>query len=154
MSAVLQPQVLRFTIYGQPYSKANRRKLVSMPKAGGGTRIASVKSDEALAYVADALRQIPASVRKRLTGPVRFTAHIFYAAEQADLDESVLLDVLQDQYTRVPDPKDRTGKKKVRVLIQHGVYCNDRQVKEKHVFHGGIDKRNPRAEIEIQEIHR
>lgn len=36
-----------------------------------------------------------------------------------------------------------------RPLLQAGVYRNDRQVREKHVYHG-IDKANPRAEIVVE----
>jgi Holliday junction resolvase RusA-like endonuclease len=35
--------------------------------------------------------------------------------------------------------------------VQKGVYRNDRQVREKHVFHA-IDRANPRAEIEVEPI--
>ena len=35
------------------------------------------------------------------------------------------------------------------MLASKGVYENDRQVREKHVFHF-IDRVNPRAEIEIE----
>jgi Holliday junction resolvase RusA-like endonuclease len=35
--------------------------------------------------------------------------------------------------------------------MQGFVYENDRQVKEKHVFHG-LDKDNPRAEIRVWEL--
>jgi hypothetical protein len=35
-----------------------------------------------------------------------------------------------------------------RILVQAGVYRNDRQVREKHVYHG-IDKANPRAEVAV-----
>jgi hypothetical protein len=33
-------------------------------------------------------------------------------------------------------------------VIRRGVYLNDRQIKEKHVF-WGLDKTNPRVEVEI-----
>lgn len=149
--ALLQREILCFTIYGQPASKANSRKIVDLPDGKGGKRKASIKSEEARRFEADALRQIPAMFRRRLAGPIRFTARIFYASERPDLDESVVMDVLQDRYRRVLDPKDRTGKKKVRELAQGGVYRNDRQIKEKHIYHG-IDKCRPRVEIQIEEI--
>lgn len=77
-----------------------------------------------------------------LTGPVRATISIFYASERPDLDESVVLDVLQAKF------ETQNGK---RVLVRKGVYLNDRQVREKHVFHG-IDKANPRAEVVIEPL--
>jgi Holliday junction resolvase RusA-like endonuclease len=76
------------------------------------------------------------------SGPVRATLRIWYATERPDLDESVILDVLQAK-------TEGTGKD--RKIIRRGVYLNDRQVREKHVFHG-IDKAHPRAEIEIEPI--
>lgn len=126
-----------FTILGEPASKANSRKIVTI-----GGRPASIKSDKARAYVRDALRQIPPAARLRLDVPVRLTARIFYTTERPDLDESVILDVLQDQYA---------GTGPMRHLVQAGVYRNDRQVRERHVYHG-IDKKNPRAEIVVESL--
>ena len=100
------------------------------------------KSDKALAYERDALLQIPRGARAMFTGPVRVTIRIFYASERPDLDESVVLDVLQAQYVKV---------KGERRLAARGVYLNDRQVREKHIYHG-IDKFNPRAEIEVEAL--
>lgn len=127
--------MIKLTIHGQPVSKANSRQLVNIRG-----RMVPIKSKDALAYERDVLRQIPTSARMRFAGPVRFTATLFYESERSDLDESLLLDCLQDRYA-VKDGK--------RVLVQSGVYANDRQVRERHIFHG-IDKRNPRAEITIE----
>lgn len=154
-------RLIAFTILGEPASKANSRELVTRGgktgfieeideqtgekvrrKAKVGGRPMFIKSDKALAYERDALRQIPPSARMRLEGPVRMTLRVFYATERPDLDESIILDVLQDRY-------EKDKKTNERVLVQKGVYRNDRQVREKHVFHA-IDKRNPRAEIEIE----
>jgi Holliday junction resolvase RusA-like endonuclease len=129
--------LIRLTILGEPASKANQRQLVHF-----GDRPALIKSQKARAYERDALRQIPPAARVRLQGPVRVTLRIFYASERPDLDESVILDVLQDRYV---------GKGERRELVQRGVYLNDRQVREKHVYHA-IDRANPRAEIEVEEM--
>lgn len=125
------------TIRGEPASKANSRKIVRI-----GNRAASIKSDKARNYERTALLQIPAEARQRIEGPVRVTLRIWYASERPDLDESVILDVLQDRYE---------GKGEARQLARSGVYRNDRQVREKHVFHG-IDRHNPRAEIEVEAL--
>ena len=125
------------TILGEPASKANSRKIVTINK-----RPASIKSEKARLYEKYALLQIPPRARRQLTGRIRFTARIYYASERPDLDESVILDVLQDQHK---------GKGKDRVVIQKGVYVNDRQVREKIIFHA-IDKKNPRAEIIIEAL--
>lgn len=129
--------VIALTILGEPASKANSRKLVKF-----GERMVSVKSDKALAYERDALRQIPPLCRVRLQGPVAAYMAIYYASERPDLDESLILDILQDRFT---------GKGEARVLLQAGVYMNDRQVRERHIYHR-IDARNPRAEIVIKSI--
>lgn len=125
------------TIRGEPASKANSRKIVRF-----GERAAVIKSQKARDYERTALLQIPADARQRFEGPVRVTLRIWYASERPDLDESVILDVLQDRYE---------GKGEARKLARSGVYRNDRQVREKHVFHG-IDRHNPRAEIEVEPL--
>lgn len=53
---------------------------------------------------------------------------IFYKSRRPDLDESVVLDAMQDH-----------------------IYKNDRQVKEKHIF-WGLDVLNPRSEILVEAI--
>ncbi|WP_349609116.1 hypothetical protein [Cupriavidus sp. DF5525] len=126
-----------FTILGECASKANSRKIVTI-----NGRPASIKSEKARKFEYDARRQIPPAARQMLEGPVRVTLHLFYASERPDLDESVLLDVLQPRYS---------GKGDKRVVVQRGVILNDRQVREKHVYHG-IDRANPRAEVTIEAI--
>lgn len=131
--------MIRLTILGQPCSKANSRQIVTI-----GGRPSVIKSADARAYERDALRQIPPAARRRLDGLLRMTIRIWYASERPDLDESLILDVLQDRWKR-----DKvTGE---RVLVQAGVYRNDRQVRERHVYHG-IDRAHPRAEIEIEPL--
>ncbi len=129
--------MIRLTILGQACSKANSRQIVTI-----NGRPTPIKSKEALSYERDALRQIPPAARQRLEGPVRMTIRLWYASERSDLDESLLLDVLQDRYAK----DKRTGE---RVLVQSGVYRNDRQVRERHVYHA-IDRANPRAEIIVE----
>ena len=135
---------IAFTILGEPASKANSRQIVTI--AG---RPSSIKSQKARSYEAFATMQIPPEARVRLEGPVRVTLRIFYASERPDLDESVVLDVLQDRYSRtVPINPVVPGR---RELVQPGVYRNDRQVREKHVFHG-IDRKNPRTEVVVEPL--
>lgn len=132
---------ITLTILGEPASKANSRQIVQI--AG---RPSSIKSKKARDYEADALKQIPPLARVQMQGPVAVTIRVFYASERPDLDESVILDVLQDRYK-----SEKIGGDKVRVLVQKGVYLNDRQVREKHIFHS-IDRANPRAEITVESI--
>ena len=122
--------MIKLTILGEPASKANSRRLVKF-----GTRLASIKSTKALNYEQSTLSQIPESAKLMLEGELRADIQIYYASNRPDLDESVLLDCLQAKYKK--------GE-----LVRKGVYINDRQVREKHIYHG-IDKANPRAEIEI-----
>ena len=129
------PDPVRFTLYGQAYSKANSRRMVVL-----NGRAASIKSKEALAFERDALRQVPPGARQRIEGPVRVTLRMWYASERPDLDESLVLDVLQDRFKGHGDG---------RVLVQAGVYRNDRQVREKHVYHG-IDSLHPRVEVLVE----
>ena len=114
--------IVRCVILGEPASKANSRQLVTI-----SGRPAFIKSKKARDFERSAALQVR-SVTPLIEGPVRATIRIFYASHRPDLDESVVLDVLQ-------------GK----------VYANDRQVREKHVFHS-IDKANPRAEITIEPL--
>ena len=123
------------TILGEPCSKANSRMIVRF-----GDRPASIKSAKARGYEADAQAQIPASARVMLTGPVRATLRLFYASQRPDLDPSVVLDVLQAKRA-----------KQSTEYVRHGVYVNDRQVRELHVYHA-IDRANPRAEIEVEPL--
>ncbi len=125
-SLVERPSIreVSLTILGQPYSKANSRKLVTRGLAG---RPMLIKSAKALSYEASAKLQILRQASP-FESDLSATIHIYYASRRPDLDESVILDVMQ-------------GK----------IYTNDRQIKEKHIF-WHLDKENPRAEIVIREI--
>jgi Holliday junction resolvase RusA-like endonuclease len=107
-------------VYGEPASKANSRKLVLF-----GDRPASIKSDKARGYARDFQLQVR-PILPLVEGELRMDLWIYYASRRPDLDESLILDLLQ-------------GK----------VYANDRQVRERHVYHM-LDKANPRVEILIQ----
>jgi Holliday junction resolvase RusA-like endonuclease len=109
------------TIYGEPASKANSRRLVSM---GGRPRF--IKSKKALLYGKNFDKQCP--VRKEPFGKKEDLAvamKIFYKTRRPDLDESLILDLLQGR-----------------------VYENDRSVKSKFIEHG-LDKEHPRSVIVI-----
>ena len=129
--------MIRFTILGQPCSKANSRRLVKF-----GDRIVPIKSKEALDYERSARLQIPAHAKQMLEGPVCVTLRLYYSSERPDLDESIVLDVMQARFD---------GRGKDRRVIHKGVFGNDRQVRQKHVYHY-IVKANPRAEIEVEPL--
>lgn len=134
---------IRFTVKGQPASKANRRRFAVVKG-----RVASIKSEEALAFEEGMLRQIPGWARLMLRGDCGIRLHIYYRDNRSDLDESLVLDCLQARY----DTIRRANGSKERRLVQAGVVVNDRQFRQRHVYHG-IDKNNPRVEICIWQLH-
>jgi Holliday junction resolvase RusA-like endonuclease len=129
---------VRFTILGEPASKANNRQRVIIKG-----KPAFIKSNKALRYAAAAQRQIPVEARVMMSGPVKVIIRAFYASNRSDLDESLILDCMQSRYSTL------MGK---RLLTRQGVYVNDRQVKKKVIDHF-IDKKNPRAEIEVVPLY-
>ncbi len=84
-----------------------------------------IKSAKALDYVKSFADQCP-TLDPLETDDVAVHITIYYASRRPDLDESLILDCLQDK-----------------------VYKNDRSVKEKHIYWGGVDKERPRAEIRV-----
>lgn len=81
-----------------------------------------IKSQKALTYSKAFLLQCPI-LNPLLEGDLFFGAKIYYASRRPDLDESLILDLLQER-----------------------IYLNDRQVKCRFVM-WGLDKDNPRAEL-------
>ena len=86
-----------------------------------------IKSVKALDY-ADYFHSQLQKLDELIEGDLAIHITIYYASRRPDLDESLILDLLQ-------------GK----------VYLNDRQIKEKHIYHR-LDKENPRSEIRITSI--
>ena len=117
---IMAPSKWSAVILGEACSKANSRRLV---RCRGKT--ISIKSEKALQFVASALWQL-ARHRAPIEGEVSITMHIYYCTQRSDLDESLVLDILQGY-----------------------AYRNDRQVRERHVYHH-IDKNNPRVEIIVE----
>ena len=115
-------QALSLKIFGEPASKANSRKIA---RIGNISRL--IKSKKALSY-SDAFKSQCTPISPLMSGDVRITMRIFYASRRPDLDESLILDLLQDV-----------------------AYVNDRQVKEKHIY-WGLDRDNPRTEMLIEQI--
>lgn len=134
---------VRLTIYGQAVSKANSRELATVGPSDK-RRMIFRKSDVALKFEADAVRQIPPAARLRLQGPIAIKLHMFYRDERPDMDESLVLDCLQDRWA-----KDKVNGK--RILVQPGIFCNDRQVRWRLCIHH-IDAKNPRVEVELKSI--
>jgi Holliday junction resolvase RusA-like endonuclease len=113
---------IHFTVYGEPASKSNSRKIVTIKG-----RPAVIKSKKAREYVKAFAEQCPQFADDLLfEDDVEVRAKIFYASRRPDLDESVILDCMQGY-----------------------VYKNDRQVKRK-IIEWGLDRENPRAEIVVR----
>ena len=111
-----------FTVYGQPCSKANSRRLVKF-----GEKPAFIKSKKALEYEKDFKKQCP-KLDKLIEGDVEVTIVIWYESRRPDLDESIILD-----------------------CMQNAIYKNDRQVKIKHIY-WQLSVLNPRAKIVVKSI--
>jgi Holliday junction resolvase RusA-like endonuclease len=116
-------QALSLIILGEPASKANSRRMVHIR---GKTMF--IKSAKALAYAKSFKQQVESAAKVCFHGDVAVHITIYYASRRPDLDESLILDLLQDV-----------------------AYENDRQVKEKHIY-WGLDKENPRCEIKVEKI--
>jgi Holliday junction resolvase RusA-like endonuclease len=114
-------QTLSLKIFGEPASKANSRKMVYV-----GGKPMFIKSAKALGYVKMFKQQCVIAPSEVFECDVVVTIRIWYASRRPDLDESLILDLLQEI-----------------------AYKNDRQLKEKHIYWMGVDKENPRCEIEV-----
>jgi len=110
-----------FIIHGEPASKANSRKLVTIKG-----RPAFIKSEKARKYVKQFEEQCPQMGDSMFLDDVEVEMTVFYASRRPDLDESVILDCMQGF-----------------------IYKNDRQVKRK-IITWGLDKKNPRSEITVR----
>jgi Holliday junction resolvase RusA-like endonuclease len=117
-------QTLSLKIFGEPASKANSRKMVYIRG-----KPMFIKSEKALAYAKAFKQQCVIAPSEIFDDDVVVTIRIWYASRRPDLDESLILDLLQEV-----------------------VYKNDRQVKEKHIYWMGVDRVNPRCEIEVTAI--
>lgn len=130
--------VIKFTVLGEPCSKANSRRHVRIKG-----KPASIKSKKALAYEKAFSLQCP-QVKPPLSKDCVVKIKIYYATRRPDLDESLILDCMQSRTIK------KAGTSKERLILQNNIYLNDRQVKEKHIY-WGLDRKNPRTEIEVRE---
>ena len=115
-------KVHQFTIEGEPASKANSRKIVTIKG-----RPVSIKSDKARKYAAGFLHQCK-KLDDLFEGDVSVEILIYYATKRPDLDESLILDCMQGN-----------------------VFINDRQVKQKHIY-WGLDRDRPRTVIRVSAL--
>ena len=113
---------INLTILGEATSKANSRKVVLIK---GKIRV--IKSQKALDYCKRFALQCP-ELDDPFECDLLVEIHIYYASRRHDLDETLILDNMQNK-----------------------IYKNDRQVKIKHIY-WHLDKDNPRAEITVRPI--
>jgi hypothetical protein len=111
---------ITFTALGEPASKANSRKMVTIRG-----RPALIKSQKARDYVKYFETQCPI-LEVPTTDDVQVEMMIYYASRRPDLDESLILDCMQCR-----------------------IYKNDRQVKQKFIY-WGLDRENPRTIIRVR----
>lgn len=111
---------ITFTALGEPASKANSRKMVTIRG-----RPALIKSQKARDYVKQFELQCP-QLEVPTTEDVHVEMMIYYASRRPDLDESLILDCMQCR-----------------------IYKNDRQVKQKFIY-WGLDRENPRTIIRVR----
>jgi Holliday junction resolvase RusA-like endonuclease len=120
--AKMARKIHEFVIYGEPASKANSRKIVTIKG-----KPVSIKSDKARNYVKQFGNQCQ-QIKDIFTGDVCVEMLIYYSTRRPDLDESLILDCMQGL-----------------------IYANDRQVKEKHIY-WGLDKCRPRTVIRVSAL--
>ena len=116
--------LITLVIIGEPASKANSRRLVTI-----NNRAAFIKSKKALSYSKDFEKQCPVS-DDLYEEDLVVAMKIFYKSRRPDLDESLILDLLQ-------------GK----------AYKNDRSVKLKYI-EWGLDREYPRTYIALGPLDR
>ena len=115
-------KVHQFTIEGEPASKANSRRIVTIRG-----KPVSIKSEKARKYAVSFLYQCK-KLDDLFEGDVSVEILIYYATKRPDLDESLILDCMQGN-----------------------VFINDRQVKQKHIY-WGLDRDRPRAVIRVSAL--
>lgn len=114
--------IIAFTVNCEAASKANSRTIQARDTTKRPRSIKSRKANSFLtAFLWQAVRR-PAPYE----GKVFLRAHLVYATERPDLDESLVMDGLEHAK----------------------IIKNDRQIRAKFITHG-IDRKNPRVEIEL-----
>lgn len=81
------PSTVKFTVYGEPASKANSRRW---------TGKYFIKSEKALNYAKEFAKQCPV-LDPLLEGDLRVTITIHYASRRPDLDASLIFDLMQER---------------------------------------------------------
>ena len=115
----------RQTVYGQPPSKSNEKKLVVIRGHAAVAKTKATKEYEQSFFMQCSLRKLNISARFKLT------VDVFFKSDQPDLDNSlkIILDCLQACGT-----------------IKNDLLCAEIHARKL------IDRLNPRIEFEIEEL--
>jgi len=116
--------LMTLVIIGEPASKANSRRLVTI-----NNRAAFIKSKKAILYSKDFEKQCPV-LDDLYEGDLAVAMKIYYQSRRPDLDESLILDLLE-------------GK----------MYKNDRSVKLRYT-EWGLDRECPRTYIVLGALNK
>lgn len=81
-----QQSIVKFTVHGEPASKANSRRW---------TGKFFIKSEKALKYSKTFKEQCPV-LDPLILGDLKITVKIYYASRRPDLDPSLIFDLMQD----------------------------------------------------------
>lgn len=81
------PSTVKFTVYGEPASKANSRRW---------TGKFFIKSEKALNYGKEFAKQCP-TLDMLMVGDLKITIKIFYKSRRPDLDPSLIFDLMQNK---------------------------------------------------------
>jgi Holliday junction resolvase RusA-like endonuclease len=130
MTSRANARSVSFVVFGTCVSLKNRRRMFKNPRSG---KLFPAKSEDAERYVQDFCRQVPLECRNLRLGsletPLRLILTSYYPSRRSDLDIAIVMDSLQIA----------------------GVIRNDRDIIEQHLF-AGVDAKNPRVELTIEEI--
>ena len=120
---------IELTIQGQPPRKSNSREIVRNRRTG---RPMVIKSKAARRWVADAIKQIPASAKLGVGSaarPLKVTYFVYYASKRPDLSTELVKDTLEAA----------------------GVISNDRHIYQEHAYKF-FDKDRPRVHVVVEPL--
>lgn len=112
-------KIIKFTIYGQLWSMKNAK----IPTRSG----IWIKNPKALAFEKSFIRQVTGNLKQNLSGKLLIVGAIWYPSMRQDVDGELICDCCQ----------------------KAGIVSNDRDFWHKYFYRAGIDKNNPRIDIEI-----
>jgi len=119
---------ITLTIHGHLPRKSNSRRIVVNRRTG---KPMVIKSQDALDYERDFMRQVPGSAKIGMKGELHLTAVIYYRSNRSDLSDELFCDLME----------------------KAGIIENDRQFVAK-ILYKRIDKENPRVVFTVSSIEK